>query len=95
MEQPHTGPSPSGSKMCWSCTETTPYDQGFCAACWKELPEPVQRVFNYADVVPHPYRGLLNAAIVHGLQVNRSLARRPSLPSRTKPVDLGKLELDL
>ena len=97
MDQPHTGPSLSGSKTCWTCAEVTPYDQGFCRACWAELPEEVQRVYNYDDLTPASWKGKLFMAIVDGLRSTRfakAARERPRYTPKPK-VDLSDLEIEL
>jgi hypothetical protein len=41
-----TTPNPSETtKKCWTCGAITPYEQGFCDSCWRELPYQVRELY--------------------------------------------------
>lgn len=98
---PHP-PNYSGSKKCWTCTTTTPYNQGFCEVCWEELPVPAKHIFQEAFVSGlELFRPHIQQAIVQGLQAKR-FSERPKEPERVyfrslllPPVNIDDLDLDL
>ena len=71
----------SGSKKCWGCPASTPYDNGLCDDCQRLLPPGVFATYILADrgEIPQPYLGLINTAIVDGLRMSRAPRVEPEL----------------
>ncbi len=49
------------TKKCWACETTTPYEQGWCPACWEEIPTDIQQAVLVA--VTEPFAGRIRLSV--------------------------------
>lgn len=78
----------SGStKLCWSCSATTPYEIGWCMTCWMAIPIEAK---NALEAIHNcePYSGAVRLAVADTL---RGVQRKTSL--KRKPISLDDLEI--
>lgn len=103
-ETPHQLPDGGGptlangglTKQCWSCNETTPYDEGWCRGCQDTLPVeswPIVSLSVVGGPLPPLLSGMIRIALSDWIKSVHREANRPTYSPRgqakAKPVAGG------
>lgn len=82
------GPAlPNGglTKQCWSCNETTPYDEGWCRGCQDTLPVeswPIVSLSVVGGPLPPLLSGMIRVALSDWIKSVHREANRPAYSPR-------------
>lgn len=74
------------TKQCWSCNETTPYEEGWCTGCRDIIPEvawPIIGLTVAGGPLPPTLSGAVRLAITDWIKAQHRAASRPAYSPRS------------
>ena len=83
MTQPLGTDATQSTKRCWTCEATTPYNVGWCEACWEEVPQRIQDVTKITYHAAEPWGSAFRGAVSEGIRATRRNRTVAKVLSRT------------
>lgn len=101
LEQSRSESTTQATKQCWSCTETIPYNLGFCANCWSRLSVEDAEIYNLSFTCTPSVGGAIRLAVARHIEGLRRPKREAYVPrakvarAKLPPINLSLEDLEL